>query len=250
MTHPAVLPLEVETWRPIPGHSGYEVSGLGRVRSMRHKHPGILRSSPGPCGFRTVQLSDRGEITCNRVGSLVTLAWVGPRPSGAEVRRLDGDTLNDRADNVAYGTIEEVQADHAARARREEEAGAPTHCAYGHRFADSWLGDYGNRYCPECDRCKPPVTQCSDCGADFQQKAVTSGRYFKRCEPCRLRRKLRVSYCIDCGETIRNTGPGPMAQRCVPHKRLAHRAASERYERKTRRNSGYAPPTSEAVTEW
>ncbi len=272
MTHPAALPLEVESWRPIPGVSGYEASNLGRVRSTRRKQPKILRATAGPCGFRTVQVSALiGGGTCRRVGSLIALAWVGPRPKGAEVRRLDGDPLNDKADNLAYGTLQEACTDHAARAEREGERGAPKRCAYGHRLADTWLGNWGDRLCPDCkleenrktkrkaqNRAyylahrapKPLVSPCVDCGADVHQNGGPG--VFKRCEPCRVkastaatcryraksRKPSRVSRCIDCGVSIRNTGPGPMAQRCVPHKKLAQRAASERYERKTRRASG------------
>lgn len=271
MTHPAVLPLEVETWRPIPGHSGYEASQLGQVRSLRSSSPRVLVGSVGPCGFRTVKIVTQGGGDCRRVGSLVALAWIGPLPEGAEVRRLDGDTLNDRADNLAYGSLEEVHADHAARARREEATGAPTHCPQGHRYADRWLGNWGHRLCQDCrwDKRvddlarkkrnnhdyylanrrpkKPPVTQCADCGTDVVQRRL--GSLFKRCTRCRDaarkeaerryrarrgKKPPRVSYCIDCGAKVLNNGPGPMAKRCKPHQELAQREPRRRYDQKRR----------------
>lgn len=38
------------------------------------------------------------------VHQLVALTFLGPRPKGQEVRHLDGNPLNNRADNLAYGT--------------------------------------------------------------------------------------------------------------------------------------------------
>jgi hypothetical protein len=84
------------------------------------------------------------------VGTLLVATWLGALTNDAEVRRLDGDPMNDRLGNLAYGTREEVEEDYARRARREKAAGAPAHCAAGHRYADTWLGNWGDRYCPEC----------------------------------------------------------------------------------------------------
>lgn len=137
-------------WLTVPGWPAYKVSKSGTVCSLRRPTPVVLKSYPGPCGFHTVALSDAGTSHRLRVGTLMAAAFLGPRPEGSEVRRLDGDPLNDRLENLAYGTIEEVHADHAARARREEAAGAPTHCPEGHRFADSWLSNWGQRFCPKC----------------------------------------------------------------------------------------------------
>ncbi len=255
-----------ELWRPVPDAPGYEASDLGRVRSLRRATPRVLTSTVGPCGFPTVNVSALvGGGTCRRVGTMVAAAWLGPLPEGAEVRRLDGDPLNDRLENLAYGTAQEVAADHAARARREEAAGAPTHCPDGHRYTDSWLGNWGARYCRDCQvkrqkreynrryyathyrARKPLYTQCVDCGIDVQQNAG-SGQPFKRCPDCRTRAQAeyqrryrakatkppRISHCIDCGVRITNQGPGPLATRCTPHKALARRDAWRRHEQKRR----------------
>jgi hypothetical protein len=122
-----------EQWRPVPSLPGCEASDLGRVRVWRSGTPAILPGTVGPCGFHTVMvLRGYKDRVCARAGTLVAAAWVGPRPDGAEVRRLDGNTLNDRADNLAYGTLDA--------------------CPQGHRYADLWLGAWGERLCPECRR--------------------------------------------------------------------------------------------------
>lgn len=45
------------------------------------------------------------------VASLVCAAFHGPRLSGLMVRHLDGNSLNDHADNLAWGTAAENSAD-------------------------------------------------------------------------------------------------------------------------------------------
>lgn len=250
-----VLMDEIEFWRPVPHHPGYEASQLGRVRSLRRTTPRVLKATTGPCGFATLAVSDTiGGGTCRRVGSLVALAWVGPLPHNtAEIRRLDGNTLNDRADNLAYGTFEDVLADHAARARREEAAGAPTHCPDGHRYADLWLNNWGDRLCEDCwwkvedgRRVKngqgrrpaprrPLVTRCPDCRIPIAQHKGGGGT-ITRCPDC-SRQAQRDSHrrqyakwhpqreplaqCVDCLSQFPDKGIGVIPQRCAPCN-LAH----------------------------
>jgi hypothetical protein len=136
-----------EQWRHVASLPGYEASDLGRVRGPRG---GVRQGSVGPCGFLTIQVSVNGEQSCRRIGTLVAEAWLGPPPTGLQVRRLDGDTLNDRVANLAYGTWADVRADHLARAERERAAGASDTCPLGHRYADWRQWNWGERYCPTC----------------------------------------------------------------------------------------------------
>ena len=95
-------------WQPIPGYPGYEASNHGRIR--------------GPSGTLLVPQLDRGRqrVTVKpksrrppnagkrpHVHALVALAFLGPRPegpAGEHVRHLDGNRLNNRPENLAYGT--------------------------------------------------------------------------------------------------------------------------------------------------
>jgi len=169
---------------------------------------------------------------------LVAAAWLGPAPPGAQVRRLDGDPTNDRVDNLAYGTAEEVKADHAARARREEAAGAPTHCPAGHRFSDSWQGNWGQRLCQTC--------------ATLRAKAFPSPsrdlayvRAYDRAQRARSRVLAGLPPnpvdCIDCGTPLGvKSGPGPKPTRCASCARLAQLAAQRTYNRRRRRKTAAA----------
>ena len=89
-----------ELWKPAVGHSGYEVSSLGRVRSL-HRGGRILRPGTASNGYPTVALG-RGKT--RTLHSLVAEAFIGARPTGQVVRHKDGDRKNPRASNLIYGT--------------------------------------------------------------------------------------------------------------------------------------------------
>lgn len=104
-----------ELWRDIPGYEGrYQASNLGRIRSLDRRVPcarGATRLMRGrilkPAGSKyhqhlTVVLG-HGR-SASHVHQLVALAFLGPRPTGQEVRHLDGNPLNNCVDNLAYGT--------------------------------------------------------------------------------------------------------------------------------------------------
>jgi hypothetical protein len=104
----------IEEWRSVPGFPNYEVSGLGRVRSLDCMKWGgpragyylkkgrILRPGLVSNGYPTVMLGREGGT--RTVHSLVAEAFIGPRLEGQEVRHKDGDRTNPKAANLEYGT--------------------------------------------------------------------------------------------------------------------------------------------------
>jgi hypothetical protein len=126
-----------EEWRPIPGWEGaYEASNLGRVRSLRggHRWGRVLkphiRTTSG--GYPQVSLGLNGT-TCVHV--CVAGAFLGPRPPGHQVRHLDGDPLNNRVENLAWGTPSENQHDKIQHGRHQEVN--KTHCPQGHPYDEA-----------------------------------------------------------------------------------------------------------------
>lgn len=131
---------ETEQWRPIPGCEGYyEVSDQGRLRSLRRTLP-----NGRTVGGRILCTSsiDGGGYICNRLGdgmgggrtwkrhALVLSAFVGPRPSGAVGRHLNGNRMDNRLANLAWGTSSQNQRDtveHGMHAKSNR-----THCPRGH----------------------------------------------------------------------------------------------------------------------
>src|SRR5689334_22814272 len=110
-----------EEWKSVSGYSDYEVSNLGRVRSWRIKgnttkpvtKSRLLKFAT--CGHKqkyyAVKLYRDNVGKSHRVHRLVLEAFVGPMPEGLEVRHLDGDSFNNRLDNLAYGTHAENMED-------------------------------------------------------------------------------------------------------------------------------------------
>jgi hypothetical protein len=113
-----------EEWRPVAGFEGaYEVSNLGRVRSLRGPYAGrILSPGPHPGGYLLIHLYRNGHRTARTLHSIVAAAFIGPRPEGQEVRHFDNVKTNCAASNLSYGTHAENEADklrHGTRLRGE-----------------------------------------------------------------------------------------------------------------------------------
>jgi hypothetical protein len=101
-----------EAWRAVLGFGGvYEVSDLGRIRGIRRQGSagGELRGTVHKkTGYRRVRLRHGPErVRMVELHALVLEAFVGPRPAGMECRHLDGDKMNNRAKNLAWGTRSE-----------------------------------------------------------------------------------------------------------------------------------------------
>lgn len=97
--------MSAERWVPVPSDPAYEVSSLGRVRHgdriMKQSLHRAVR------GYRACSIKGRAR----HVHVLVAAAFIGPRPAGMQIRHLDGDRENNRAENLAYGTPAENARD-------------------------------------------------------------------------------------------------------------------------------------------
>jgi hypothetical protein len=118
----AERPIEGETWRDIPGYPGYQVSNLGRVRSLdrviqAQRRNGIknvtlkgrlLKPRPLPNGYLRASLGAGSDEYIHR---LVLLAFVGECPPGMECAHDDGNRANNRLANLAWKTPTANNAD-------------------------------------------------------------------------------------------------------------------------------------------
>ena len=101
-----------ETWKPVVGlENRYEVSSLGRVRNSQSGHElrPRKRNKYGHIGFALY--NGCGQVLYRTAHSLVAEAFLGPRPSGQEVRHLNGVPTDNRVSNLAYGTRSENHRD-------------------------------------------------------------------------------------------------------------------------------------------
>jgi hypothetical protein len=118
-----------EEWRAIPGHDGYEVSDLGRVRSIdRHVTcpPGklgvqrrfyrgkVLKLSPSGNGYLHVTLGKKNHEGVD-VHQLVLLAFVGPPPDGHEGDHRNRNRHNNELTNLRYRLSHDNRSDGARR---------------------------------------------------------------------------------------------------------------------------------------
>ncbi len=105
-----------ETWKQITAYEGtYEVSNAGQVRSVdraftnkigqaRSLRGRVLSPSKTPGGYLQVVLSKESDPHPFAIHRLVLTAFVRPPRSGEQARHLDGNQLNNRVDNLAWGT--------------------------------------------------------------------------------------------------------------------------------------------------
>lgn len=97
-----------EIWVPISYHGRYEVSNMGRVRNTRTG--AILK--PMMTGQKRKQYATvRLPVGDLKVHRLVLEHFVGPRPEGAVSRHLNDNSSDNRASNLAWGTLAENAAD-------------------------------------------------------------------------------------------------------------------------------------------
>lgn len=113
-----------EVWTDIPEYEGrYQVSNMGRVKSLDRsvidkkgrKHPTTGRvMKPVPdkkTGHLRIGLFKDNKRCVLYVHRLVMEAFVGQCPSNMEVCHNDGDSSNNRLDNLRYDTRNENMID-------------------------------------------------------------------------------------------------------------------------------------------
>lgn len=129
-----------EIWRAVVGYEGlYEVSSLGRIRSLDRKIQclsgqgkliekalkGVIRkAAKEKNGYLKVTLGKKGVIKSHWVHILVARAFFGERPKDQEVCHRDGNSTNNAKANLRYGTRSSNQDDrvmHGTSNRGEQQ---------------------------------------------------------------------------------------------------------------------------------
>lgn len=93
--------MNTEIWKPVLDYIGiYEVSNLGRVRSLKFGKIKILKLQSNKYGYITVNLCKNGKSKTFQVHRLVWLAFKGEIPEGYEINHIDEDASNPCLDNL------------------------------------------------------------------------------------------------------------------------------------------------------
>lgn len=103
--------------RAIPGWPGYEADDAGQIWSLKSGVAKTVAQTHMPGRYQSVGLFVSGKRTRLDVHVLIATTFHGPKPPGCEVRHLDGDKLNNRQRNLAWGTKLENAADAKAHGR-------------------------------------------------------------------------------------------------------------------------------------
>jgi hypothetical protein len=163
---------EDEIWRDIDGHSGYQVSSLGRIKSVDRqvlaRRGGtvrtvsligkILRPRRLPNGYLRASLGAGSDEYIHR---LVLLAFVGDCPLGMECAHDDGDRSNNKLSNLEWKTPSANGLDKrrhgTALFGAKNPAWAGPKCRNGHAYTKENTrlqkrGDHTIRICRTCAR--------------------------------------------------------------------------------------------------
>ena len=113
----------MEIWKDIEGYEGlYQVSNLGRVRSLNYKRTGKVQNmklGTYPNGYKMVDLKKNNKRKAHLVHRLVAKAFIPNPDQLCEVNHKDEDKANNAVDNLEwcshiynqhYGTKTERQA--------------------------------------------------------------------------------------------------------------------------------------------
>lgn len=98
-----------ETWKSISGRPGYEVSDLGKVRWKNR----ILNPSADHKGYLRASFWTENGSRKKYIHTIVAAEFIGKRPDGAVIRHINGIKTDCRAENLAYGTRSQNEADKA-----------------------------------------------------------------------------------------------------------------------------------------
>lgn len=153
-----------ERWLPVVGYEGcYSISNHGRCRSEERTVPKsngqtqfvpgrILKPAPDHRGYLRVNLfTNNIGATCYN-HQMVIAAFIGPRPEGLVVRHLNGDQVDNRLENLAYGTAVDNMQDMRKHGRNWQLN--KTHCPRNHPYDEenTFYSRLGRRFCRACVR--------------------------------------------------------------------------------------------------
>lgn len=180
----ALAAFQSEDWRAVVGDPGYQVSSLGRVRSLDRvitRRNGVRLTLRGTMlkpqlkrdGHLKVEIGSRTR----QVHALVLEAFVGPCPDGMEGCHGDGNPVDNRLANLRWDTRGNNMLD--ASRHGTHPTGSRTHCPRSHALAHpnlikSILPDRG---CLACNRARARVQWLRSKGLTGDHPAIADAYY-------------------------------------------------------------------------
>ena len=91
-----------EIWKPIEGYPDYEVSNMGRVKSLKFGKEKILKGVKDKNGYLIVDLYKEGKQKHYLIHRLVASAFIDNPNNLPQVNHIDEDKTNNRVENLEY----------------------------------------------------------------------------------------------------------------------------------------------------
>lgn len=114
--------LEGEKWAEIEDTSqNYYISNYGRIKSYMKYEATLLKPSITRTGYERLQISQNGLIVNKLIHRLVAQAFLQqPSNIDMEIHHIDGNTRNNKANNLKWVTVAEHQKIHYETDNRKE----------------------------------------------------------------------------------------------------------------------------------
>jgi len=110
MIHTLLSKIGIETWKDIPNFEVYQVSNLGRIRSLKFNKVKYLKRRLNTKGRYSVNLyKQKRMISNNRISVLIAKAFLNHTPCGYKlvVDHIDNNKTNDKLYNIQVITHRE-----------------------------------------------------------------------------------------------------------------------------------------------
>lgn len=170
-----------EGWREVVGSYGlYSVSDWGRVRSVWQ----ILKPTLSDSGYLTVSVRVYGKRKTRPVHRLVVETFHGHPEHGKITRHLNGIRDDNRAENLAWGTPSENNADTLLHGNHHKKK--ITHCPQGHLYDSENTQTYRGvfRRCRQCLNSRGRSTGvCPRCNRGLTRSTLFRHKALTECPP-------------------------------------------------------------------
>jgi hypothetical protein len=93
-----------EIFNGIPGFPSYQVSNLGRVKSLKGGNQKILKPQKRVKGYIFVCLNEQGKQKFIDIHRLVLMAFIGMAPEGKECDHINRVRDDNRLENLRWVT--------------------------------------------------------------------------------------------------------------------------------------------------
>ncbi len=99
----------MEVWRKIEGFKDYEISNIGRVKSLKYEKEKILKTTANRGGYYTVFLRENNKTSAKMIHQIIAIAFLNHKPNRfiTVVDHIDNNKLNNNVENLQLITARE-----------------------------------------------------------------------------------------------------------------------------------------------